>query len=39
MALNPNLVTVGTINAGVTPIQADVSHGLSPAAPVFVTPH
>lgn len=36
MALNPNLVTVGTINGGATPIQADVTT-LGSAVPVKVT--
>jgi hypothetical protein len=36
MALNPALVTVGTINSGATNINADVSGGLSSAASVAV---
>lgn len=34
---NPLYVQTGTINNGATPIQADVSAGLSPAAAVYVT--
>jgi hypothetical protein len=34
--LYPNLVTVGTINAGTTSIQADVSAGLGSAVAVKV---
>jgi hypothetical protein len=37
MALNPNLVVVGTINSGATAIQADVSAGLGSAVAVRVT--
>lgn len=37
MALNPVLVTLGTISGGATSIQADISGGLSPATPVYVT--
>jgi hypothetical protein len=36
MTLNPSLVTVGTINAGATNIQADVSQGLEPKGAVKV---
>lgn len=35
--IQPTLVTVGTISAGVTPIQADVGAGLGSALPVKVT--
>jgi hypothetical protein len=37
VTLNPSLVTVGTINAGATNIQADVSAGLGSAVAVKVT--
>jgi hypothetical protein len=37
MALNQNLVTLGTINSGATAIQADVSQGLGSAASVEIT--
>lgn len=36
MTINPNLITVGTINAGATNIQADVSGGLGSAVAVKV---
>jgi hypothetical protein len=37
VTINPSLVTVGTINAGATNIQADVSQGLEPKGAVKVT--